>query len=639
MDLEAELEREWLEADGLGGFASGTAAKIRTRRYHALLLIAARPPAERMVLVSDLEAWVSTPSGDFALSSQRYAPDVVHPDGFWRIASFTSDPWPTWRFDLPDGTSIEQSIFVPRGRALCVVSFRRLSGQSPCRLFARPLVAGRDFHSLCHENASAKTAIAFDRGALLVQPYEGLPEIVVRTDARFDPEPIWYRNFVYTEERARGLDCEEDLVSPGVLSWDLSEGEATAIFAVDAELRRDERPAGSIRAELEAKERDRRARFATPIESAADAYLVRRSAGATIIAGYPWFGDWGRDTFIAMRGVCLATGRLDEASAILSEWAGAVSEGMLPNRFPDRGETPEYNSVDAALFYVVAVREYLAARGDSVDRREATLLHDAVLAIVEGYRKGTRYSIRADEDGLLAAGEPGVQLTWMDAKVGDWVVTPRIGKPVEIQALWINALDFARRLRPEYDALLAIAARSFTERFVDESRGVLHDVVDVNHVRGTFDRSMRPNQIFAVGGLPLALVEGELARSIVDRVEAELLTPLGLRSLAPSESGYIGHYGGGVRERDGAYHQGTVWPWLLGPFVEAWLRVRRNSANARSEARRRFVVPMLAHLDRAGIGHISEIADAEAPYTPRGCPFQAWSVGELIRIERLLGGS
>ncbi len=328
---------------------------------------------------------------------------------------------------------------------------------------------------------------------------------------------------------------------------------------------------------------------------------MKRGDGCTIIAGYPWFTDWGRDTFIALRGLCLATGGLDEAGAVLRVWAGAVSEGMLPNRFADASETAEYNSVDAALWYVIAVGAYLERRRSA---REAPLLRAAVEAILDGYSGGTRFGIRADADGLLAAGAPGVALTWMDARIGDRVVTPRRGKPVEVQALWLNALAIAAQWQPRFRAALD----------------------------GTSDSSFRPNQILAVGGLPLALVDGERARRIVDAVEARLWTPFGLRSLAPGSPGYAPRYEGGPRERDSAYHQGTAWPWLAGPFVEAWVHVRGGTRAAKLAARERFLPQLEAQLEVAGLGHLCEIADAEAPQRPAGCPFQAWSLGELLRL-------
>jgi predicted glycogen debranching enzyme len=620
---------EWLEADGLGGFASGTATGVRTRRYHALLLVATTPPTGRVVLVNGLEAWIEAPAGRVALSTQRYAPDVLHPDGARRIEEFTVEPWPRWTFRLDDGTRIVQEIFVRHGAAAVVVSWHVAGGAPEHVLAVRPLLSGRDPHSLHHENADADVDPLVRGGRIVWRPYPGIPGVLALASGEYEHGPVWYRSFLYAEERARGLDHVEDLLSPGVFRFDLSRGRATLVFAAETAAL----PAQSAEAcetAFRAAEATRRAAFAGPLDRAADAYVVRRGAGKTIVAGYPWFADWGRDTFVALRGLCLATGRLDDARDILLEWAGAVSAGMLPNRFPDRGDAPEFNAVDAALWYVVAVHDYLAARR-TVPAADRRALVDAVLAIVAGSADGTRHGIRLDHDGLLAAGEPGVQLTWMDAKVGDWVVTPRIGKPVEVEALWLNALHVASGFSERWAAVFAHGLETFRTRFWNDA-GRLHDVVDVDHRAGAVDASFRPNQIFAVGGLPIAVLDGERARRVVDAVEERLWTPLGLRSLAPGSPAYVPRYEGGVRERDGAYHQGTVWPWLLGPFVEAWIRVRGGTAEAKREARARFVEPLLAHVGAAGLGHVSEIADAEPPHTPRGCPFQAWSVGELLRL-------
>jgi predicted glycogen debranching enzyme len=631
MGTDPAETREWLEADGLGGFASGTVAGTRTRRYHALLLAATTPPAGRVVLVNGLDAWVETPRGRFALSAQRYTPDVVAPDGARHVERFTADPWPAWRFRLQDGTQVEQQIVAAHHAAVTVVRWRLVEPAAGVRLAVRPFLSGRDPHALHHENAAFRFEPERRDDRLVWRPYDGVPAIVVATNGAYAHEPVWYRSFLYACEAERGLDCVEDLAAPGVVSWDLGAGDAVLVLVTEAH--EHAAPAREWASEVIASERARRAAFSSRLHRAADAYLVRRGAGMTIVAGYPWFGDWGRDTFIALRGLCLATGRLDEARAILLEWAGAVSEGMLPNRFPDRGDVPEYNSVDASLWYVIAVHEWLRAAGARVSPTDRRTLEAAVHAILRGYAAGTRFGIRLDDDGLLAAGVPGVQLTWMDAKVGDWVVTPRVGKPVEVQALWLNAL----RLAGGYEEVLARGLATFHRRFPAPD-GYLHDVVDPDGRAGAADPTFRPNQIFAVGGLPFPLLDGEPARRVVDAVEARLWTPLGLRSLAPDEPGYTPHYAGGVRERDGAYHQGTVWPWLLGPFVEAWVRVRGGTPEVRHEARSRFVDPIVRHLDEAGLGHVSEIADAEPPWTPRGCPFQAWSVGELLRLDAGLAG-
>jgi len=631
-----DLNAEWLETDGLGGFASGTVSGLRTRRYHALLLAATKPPAGRQVLVNGIEAWVRTPQGEYALSSQRYAPDAVHPDGASRIASFDPEPWPRWTFALEDGTRVVQEIFIPHERAEVVLAWRLVEPRPGVTLRVRPLFSGRDYHSLHRENE----AFRFDpiaKGARLVwRPYPGVPGVVADANGAYCHEPVWYRNFVYTEEMARGLDCVEDLASPGVFGWGLSREEAFLILSAEGLSPNDPSSTVERARSLRTAEASRREQLGSPLLRAAGAYFVRRGSGRTIIAGYPWFTDWGRDTFIAMRGLALATERLDDARSILLEWAGAVSEGMLPNRFPDAGETPEYNSVDASLWYVIAVHDYLklAERtGAGIKAGDKALLDQAVDAILTGYSAGTRHGIRRDSDGLLLSGEPGVQLTWMDAKVGDWVVTPRRGKPVEVQALWLNALAIGAERSPAWRKAFEQGQASFLRRFPNERRGGLYDVVDVDGLSGTFDDALRPNQILAAGGLPFPILEGESARRMVDLVESRLWTPAGLRSFAPGEPGYVPRYEGGVRERDGAYHQGTVWPWLLGPFVEAWVRVRGGGIETRRQAREKFLQPLKARLSSAGIGHIAEIADAEPPHTPRGCPFQAWSLGELLRLE------
>ena len=640
---------EWLEADGLGGFASGTATGIRTRRYHALLLPALTPPTGRMVLVNGVDAWIDTRGGTFALSSHRYHPGVVHPDGHQRIVAFQHEPWPRWEFETLDGIRIAFEIVVSCGTAGTVLRWTVLRSDGRATLRVRPFLSGRDYHGTHHENGAFRfepELTVSDTDApdghttsLRFTPYDGVPGIEIHANGSYSHSPQWYRNFLYAAERERGLDDTEDLAAPGELAWELAGAGATAVCLMrqtgsPAEAAT---PVSTVAAGLIAQERTRRAMFETPLDRAADAYIVRRRAGRTIVAGYPWFTDWGRDAFIALRGLCLATGRLREARDILLEWSGAISEGMLPNRFPDSGEALEFNAVDASLWYVVAVHELLQEaqkHAGLLSPGDEHTLRRAVAAIVSGYAAGTRYGIRLDEDGLLQAGAPGLQLTWMDARVGDRVITPRVGKPVEVQALWLNALAVAAADDPRWNAILSRGRDSFIDRFWIESTGQLADVVDVDHVRGTRDDSCRPNQILAVGGLPLPLVEGDRARRIVATVEQRLLTPLGLRSLAPGEPGYAARYEGGPSSRDAIYHQGIVWPWLIGPFVDAWLRSRGDTPEARDEARSRFLQPLLAHLDAAGLGHVSEIADAEPPFAPRGCPFQAWSVGELLRLDR-----
>jgi predicted glycogen debranching enzyme len=637
MTISIDNRTEWLEADGLGGYASGTTGLERTRRYHALLLTATRPPIGRMVLVNGLEVWVETPVGRFAISSQRYSPDVVYPDGASRIAGFEIEPWPKWNFCLPDGGELSQEIYVPHGTSACIARWK-YSGATPATLNVRLLLSGRDYHSTHHENSAFRFDPENQNGWLVWRPYHDVPSANAFSNGEYHHDPEWFRNFLYLEEQERGLDFLEDLASPGVMRWDLTR-DAVLILAAEGHTKFFD-DAGKTPEEIVAtvsqNELLRRKSFSTLLHRAADTYLVRRGAGQTIIAGYPWFTDWGRDTFISLRGLCLATGRIDDARNILLAWAATVSEGMLPNRFPDAGDQPEFNAVDASLWYIIAVHDYFKAvahTGRQVSAEDRSALERAILDIVTGYARGTRFGIRLDTDGLLAAGQPGMQLTWMDAKVGDWVVTPRIGKPVEIQALWLNALWIAGRIDRRWGADFEKCRAEFEKRFWNSALDCLFDVVDIDFRPGIVDTALRPNQIFAVGGLPLALVHGERAKSVVDAVEARLLAPLGLRTLAPGSPGYAARCFGTPHDRDGAYHQGTIWPWLMGPFVEAWIRVRGGTTAAKAEARERFLPAFEAHLNAAGLGHISEVTDAEPPFTPRGCPFQAWSLGEYLRLK------
>nr|BAO19117.1 amylo-alpha-1,6-glucosidase [Burkholderia sp. M701] len=597
-----------------------------------------------MVLVNGVEAWLEAGGQRYPLTMQRYGPDVIYPDLRGSLVSFDTSPWPTWRVRVDARTVVVAEAFVSKATCETVLRWRlEGSGLDAAVLKVRPLLSGRDYHALHHENSAfnfnAQTSA--DQSCANWQPYGDLPIIHAATNGTYAHAPDWYRNFCYAREQERGLDSNEDLATPGVFSFDLAAGDAVMILsaspagATTAANQNDPTHAAARAADLAHTEQQRRAALGSRLQRSADAYVIARNEGRTILAGFPWFTDWGRDTFIAMRGLLIASNRLDDAEAILLEWSGTLSYGMLPNRFPDYGDAPEYNSVDASLWFIVALHDYLATPHASTATRAH--LQQAAEAILTGYTTGTRFNIGAcAEDGLLRAGIPGVQLTWMDAKVGDWVVTPRIGKPVEVQALWINALRIASAWNPRWRQQAERATLAFRQRFVDPVTQTLFDNVDVDHVAGTVDRTIRPNQIFAVGGLPFPLLESDAARAVVGQVEAQLLTPLGLRSLAPSDPAYRGHYGGPPFARDGAYHQGTVWLWLIGPFVEAWLRTYGATAENRAQARARFLDPLYAHLDRAGLDHLSEIADGDAPHTPAGTPFQAWSLGELLRIESLL---
>ncbi|HEX3619517.1 MAG TPA: glycogen debranching enzyme N-terminal domain-containing protein, partial [Candidatus Udaeobacter sp.] len=375
---------EWLEADGLGGFASGTVSGIRSRRYHALLLTATTPPAGRVVLVNGFDAWVETPDGTVALSSQRYGPNVIHPDGATRIESFEYEPWPRWRYKIDNDLFVEQELFFPKGESAVFISWRLVdnpkrqstgalqdaaaTGNAPknacvlecgaaaplsnvIKLRVRPFLSGRDFHSTHHENGSFRFDVEQNGEGVTFRSYDGVPAVMAHSNGRYGHEPAWYRNFLYSEEQARGLDAAEDLASPGVFEFSLSNKPAVLMLAAEGHATTHIESIEARYAQVRTIEQGRRQYFSSPLERAADAYLVQRGKGKTLIAGYPWFGDWGRDTFISLRGLCIATGHLEEARDILLQWAGTVSEGMLPNRFPDQGEQPEFNSVDASLWY------------------------------------------------------------------------------------------------------------------------------------------------------------------------------------------------------------------------------------------------------------------------------------------------
>jgi predicted glycogen debranching enzyme len=627
MVASAKPGDEWLEPDGRGGFASGTVGTVLTRRYHALLLTSSTPPTGRMVLVNGMHAWVEQASGRTPISLQLYYPDGQGADITSTLRAFAADPWPSWTFGLRDGHAITQEILVDPEGGDTVLRWRCTSDEAT--LHVRPLLSVRDYHALHHENPAFNAEPRVAGGNVTWRPYAGQSAVACYTNATYTQDFCWYRNLLYTAERDRGLDYVEDLGSPGVFSWRFAEADAVMMLRAGDGLAVRALPA--VRRVFVA-EAARRSALDDRLDRAAEAYLAERYPGSTLIAGYPWFTDWGRDTFIALRGLLLATGRVAEAEAVLVAWSGQVSQGMLPNRFGDE-DTPAYNSADASLWFVVAAHELMALPAPGAQTRAR--LRDAIDAILEGHAQGTRFGIVMDDDGLLRAGVPGQQLTWMDAKVGDWVVTPRIGKPVEIQALWYNALRIASVWNPRWGDIAERVAGSFARRFPDTSTGGLFDVIDADHVAGRQDGSIRPNQIFAVGGLPFALLEGAPAAAVLRLVEQKLLTPLGLRTLSPDDANYHPQYAGTALQRDAAYHQGTVWPWLIGPFVQAWLRVAGDTAAARMEARSRFLAPLMAHLDTAGLGHVSEVADGEAPHAPGGCPFQAWSLGELIRLRAM----
>lgn len=635
-NFDRALSLEWLETNGRGGFASGTVAGVNTRRYHALLLVARRPPGDRVVLVNQVEEWLDLDGESVSLSTNCY-PGAVHPAGYRHSAGFALTPWPCWTYRVGKLTITREVVCVP-GRDLVVLRWRVI-GRSPgsVALRVRPKLTGRDYHALHHENSLTVADTVITDGQVAWQPYRDLPTVRAVHSGTYRHAPEWYRRIQFPCERQRGLEFEEDWWSPGEFTFALRSGHpADVVFSIDPE------PVVPVEAFLRAERRRRRTR-ATQVPSedplvsrlwqATEAFVSVRDSQQTIVAGYPWFTEWGRDTFIALPGLCLVTARQRIAWQVISSFAAHCSEGMIPNRFPDAVGQPEYNTVDASLWFIHAVDRYLAYSNDLAGVRS---LWPTIRSILDGYRRGTRYGIRMEQDGLITGGMPGVQLTWMDAKVGDRVVTPRHGKPVEIQALWIRALsigaalakrffdrDYAEQFRVDH----ARAIHSFQDRFWYSAGGYLFDVIDGPDGD---DPSLRPNQLYA-----LSLVDGLLTkdqeRQMLEVVERHLLTPVGLRTLAPSDPRYRGRYEGGVSERDVAYHQGTVWPFLLGPFVTAWLKVH-GATPANKKRARRWLEGIEQHLDQACLGQVSEIFDGDPPHEARGCVAQAWSVAELLRV-------
>ena len=635
-NFDRALSLEWLETNGRGGFASGTIASAQTRRYHALLLTSRKPPSERCVLVNHLEEWIDIDSQAIPLSTNLY-PGAVHPAGYEHCIEFSTKPWPTWTFDC-NGMTLQREILSIHGRDIVIVRWELL-GKTHSRavLRVRPKLTGRDYHGAHLENGNLSAVAEVGSGMVSWHPYSDLPPVLAFHSAGYRHDPQWYRHIQFPVEGQLGLDTEEDWWSPGEFTFDLESGFTnTLVFTSEAIDRLD--VVAFAKREKSRRETVRQAApgadsLAAELWCASEMYLSKRGTQQTVIAGYPWFTDWGRDTFISLPGLCLVTGRLDVAWQVIACFAAHVSEGMVPNRFSDTGGQPEYNTIDASLWFIHAIDRYLEASLDEARVRET--VWPPVKQILDGYRQGTRYGIRMDEDGLMMGGVPGAQLTWMDAKVGDWVVTPRQGKPVEIQALWVRALevgetlarrfgeaDYADRCRNDRNKAIG----SFRKRFWYEQGGYLYDVIDGPEGN---DASLRPNQLYAVS-LVDELVPRDRAQQMLRLVEAQLLTPVGLRTLSPYDPRYRGRYEGGAVERDGAYHQGTVWPFLLGPFVTAWMKAFGQSVAARNKARS-FLAGLEAHLHEACLGHVSEIFDADAPYLPRGCFAQAWSVAEPLR--------
>ena len=646
-NLETAEGREWIVTNGIGGYASGTIAGNLTRRYHGLLIAALQPPVGRTQLVAGLDEVIRYAGVEYSLATHQWMSGAVDPKGFLNIESFRLEGMtPVWSYALADAL-IEKRVWMKYGENTTYVQYTLVRGTSAAEVQLKALVNYRDFHSATHAGDWRMKIDPVDSGVQVVAFSDAKPFFLKCAGATCEPRNEWYRDCFLPVEKERGLDDHEDQLFAALFRTTLNVGASLTFVATTeaaAALDSAANRAESVDRERKLFESWRADNVKNASEYpgwlpqlilAADQFVVKRSLpqhpdGRSIVAGYHWFGDWGRDTMIALPGLTLATGRADVARQILLAFAELVDGGMLPNNFPDAGGAPQYNSIDAALWFFEAVRQYFAATKDG---RTLLQLFPILGEMIDAHVNGTRYNIRVDPaDGLLYGGAPGVQLTWMDAKIGDWVVTPRIGKAVEVNALWINALEtmseFARLLaRPGegYEKLSAKAKKNFP-KFWNEERGCCFDVIDVPG-QGN-DVALRPNQLFAVS-LPVSPLTEDQQKAVVDVCAKHLLTSYGLRSLAPGERGYKGHYSGGPRDRDSAYHQGTVWGWLLGPFVLAHLRVYGDPSEAM-----RFLEPLGISVHMYGLGTLGEIFEGDSPFVPHGAIAQAWTVGEVLRVSR-----
>ncbi len=637
-DLDHAMRREWLVTNGTGSYACGAISGANTRCYHGMLIAALAAPVARTLLVAKIETTAHLRGTAYHLDTHEWADGTIEPRGYQWIESFQLDGLvPTWTFALAEA-QLAKRVWMIHEHDTTLVTYTHARGADPIILDLKVLCTYRDHHDETQGDwTPTMTTIP---GGLRVEAFEGAtPYFIKIARGAYTSIDRWRRGFKHRVETERGLPDVEDYFETGAFRVTLQPGETIALAATT-----EEDAALDWQTALAAEHRRERAlieqagladqpAWIQQLVLAADQFIVKRQFGSeigkTVIAGYHWFSDWGRDTMIALPGLCLATRRYEIAQTILKTFAAFVDQGMLPNRFPDQGEQPEYNTVDATPWYFHAINAVAEATNDWSLVRD---LYPVLKDIIAWHVKGTRYQIHVDRDGLLYAGGPGVQLTWMDAKVDDWVVTPRIGKPVEVNALWIHALrlmaKFAQQLGYADDAMgfstqAEKATQNFRQRCWYAEGGYLYDVIDGPNGD---DPSLRPNQLFALSLEP-DLLSPEAAKSVVDVCAKQLLTSYGMRSLAPTHEDYRGIFTGGRYARDGAYHQGTVWSWLIGPFVEAHYNVYHNRETALS-----YLRPFEHHLADLCVGSISEVFYGDAPHLPRGCAAQAWSVAEVLRM-------
>ena len=673
-----ETDWEWLESDGQGGYASSTLENCHTRRYHGLMVVNLPAPAGRYVLFSKVEDSLSVNGGEYFFTSHRY-PGVLFPPAPPLLKEFLLDICPCFIYRAGE-IGMKKSVILLKGRDTLLIRYDLTHGPARGVLRLKPFLAFRNYHAIAHQNPYLRSRTEMIENGFMIEPYTGMPPLFVHTStvSRFIPSPLWYNRFEYAEERARGFDWQEDLFLPGILETEIEAGGSLILMvsighsgkgllmygeAAPSLHRRQTTDGGGAagktvtgespfalwetevaRRQLTAEDEkiaggfddeDREALLAL-LRAGKQFLITTPSGGPSVIAGYHWFGSWGRDTLIALPGLTFCTGRIAEGIAILTEIGSHEREGLLPNFFSADGAPEAYNTVDSSLLYFWAVQELLRITGDTDLIRSR--FWPVMKRIITRFVAGTRFSIGRDIRGLLHAGEEGTALTWMDATVEGVPVTPRRGYAVEINALWYNALCFTRQLAAEFndpgwsfDDPISLLRRSFRETFWIHEDGYLGDVFN----EGIIDRAVRPNQIFAVS-LPFSPLDPEEQVGVVRTVRDQLLTPCGIRTLSPADPAYRGRYRGDAEERDSSYHQGTAWPWLLGPFGEAALRVAENRELEKESLRRHIRIFLQTHLSEAGIGSVSEVFDGDPPHRPGGCIAQAWSVAELIRLYLLL---
>lgn len=634
--FEHGIEKEWLVTNGLGGYASATLIGANSRKYHGLLIASLKPPVQRTLLLAKLDEEMVTKGVTYNLASNQTVTGVTE-SGFVHLQYVEIENFPLFVYTFAD-VIIYKQVFMIYGENTTVIQYHICNGEFPSLLKLKPLANYRDFHWTTEKNKTSFSQHETFQGTE-VQVYPGIPVLKLYCNAgSYEPENDWFYRMFYIRERERGLDAVEDHYMPGCFTIPLNpdeEKDVTFIATVE------EKYSLNGKSLLETqKKRIKKLITQAKLEDelgcrlvqAADAFIVYRHStdSKSIIAGYHWFNDWGRDAMIALPGITLVTGRFGEAREILLTFARYCQNGLLPNMFPDTEEqVPLYNTVDASLWFFQSVYKYLQYTGDySFVQRE---IYDVLKVIVDCYIRGTHFNIKMDEDGLISAGSPGIQLTWMDARVDDWVVTPRHGKPVEINALWYNALYILKDLAQlfndcfPYPELPAKVKENFSNKFWYETGSYLYDVINGDEK----DSTLRPNQVIALS-LTHTMLDSVKGRQIIHRLRQELYATYGLRSLTPAHSDYKGVYAGNRAERDGAYHQGTAWSWLIGPFITGFRRVYGYSEASRKQAAR-FIVPFMSHLRDHGVGFVSEIFDGNEPVNPRGCIAQAWGVAEVLR--------